>query len=70
MRTLVALGLVFGVLLAGCQQSSDLSPTDDKAMRDNMTRPLTQEEIAQASGGASKEAVPEGAVAPPPKKGE
>lgn len=69
MNRLWLLVAVVAVSLAGCADtSSNLSEDKDKAVRDNMTRALTPEEVAQMKGGAGAEGGPGGAM-PPPKKG-
>jgi len=54
LKRLLVLGLVVCVsgFLAGCQGggSSELSPDQDKALRTNMSRQLTPEEIAKLGG--------------------
>lgn len=46
---------VCGLVLAGCaRQAADLSADEDQRLRDNLTRALTPEEIAQMGAGGEQ----------------
>jgi len=57
MKSLIAIAIIttgFAVL-SGCGESSDLSKSDDEALRKNLSRPLNSEELSHM-GQAAKEA--------------
>lgn len=62
---LFSLGLAAVAALVGCEASSDVSPVQDKQIRNNFSRSLTPDEVAQMGGG-KKDA---SSGAQPPKKG-
>lgn len=69
MKTISLLGVILALGLCGCaSQSSDLSQADDQKLRDNMSRPLNEEEIKMMGGGGNATDQGGKPAVPPPDK--
>jgi hypothetical protein len=64
MKLLISIAIATAgiAVLNGCSESSDLSKSDDEALRKNMSRPLNAQELSQM--GQAKEAPRAGNTGP------